>query len=274
MREDALENSMCCVHCGAAINEVYVQYSPGNIRLTKCMECKCVADEYVECEMMIILIDLILHKSEVYRHLFFNYPILYKLNMKDLVWKTCLLFLLLDSCRQSLTSAGKVGTIKWDSLPAFVSTAGKLIGQVLVQNLIYFSTILVAAVVILRTRSHPKLRWVDLLLALLLSSYFKLFTFSMMVWDFSPFMVHIVEMFVLSSNTVAFKVIMNESTPIAATIIALGALASQIRLHHRGLGGQQRETSFVASSLNHTLILNACTRHPYKDSIFSHMKVS
>lgn len=225
MGDDALKNPMCCVHCGAAINEVYVQYSPGNIRLTKCVECKCVADEYVECEMMIILIDLILHKSEAYRHLFFNYPNLNKLNMKDLIWKTCLLFLLLDSCRQSLGGAGKVDIIKWDSLPAFVSTAGKLIGQVLVQNLVYFSTILVASITMLRTRSHPKLRWVDLLLALLLSSYFKLFTFAMMVWDFSPFMVHIIEIFVLSSNTVAFKVIRNESTLIAATIVAFGAIA-------------------------------------------------
>ncbi|MCO5582612.1 hypothetical protein L7F22_036510 [Adiantum nelumboides] len=41
------------------------------------------------------------------------------------------------------------------------------------------------------------------------------------VWDFSPFMVHIVKMFVLSSNAVAFKVITNEPTPIAATIIGL-----------------------------------------------------
>ncbi|MCO5569864.1 hypothetical protein L7F22_023578 [Adiantum nelumboides] len=224
MGEDAFKNTMCCVHCGAAVNEVYVQYSPGNIRLTKCMECKCVADEYVECEMMIILIDLILHKSEAYRHLFFNYPNLNKLNMKDLIWKTCMLFLLLDSCRQSLTGAGKVDSIKWDSLPAFMSTAGKLFGQVLVQNIVYFSTILAAAGVISRTRSHPKHRWVELLLALLFSSYFKLFTFAMMVWDFSPFMVHIVEMFVLSSNAVAFKVIMNEPTPIAATIIALVSL--------------------------------------------------
>eukprot|EP00250_Pteridium_aquilinum_P009388 c18637_g1_i2 orf=2-649(-) len=207
MVECAPKNPMCCVHCGTAINEVYVQYSPGNIRLTKC----------------IILIDLILHKSEAYRHLFFNYSNLNKLNMKDLIWKTSLLFVLLDSCRQSLIGAGKVNTVKWDSFSAFLSTAGKLMGLVLVQNLVYFLTILTASLILRRTRSHPTVRWMDLLLALLLSSYFKLFTFAMMVWDFSPFMVHIVEMFVLSSNSIALKVIMNESTPIATAIIATGA---------------------------------------------------
>lgn len=216
---------MCCVHCGTSINEVYVQYSPGNIRLTKCAECKCVADEYVECEMMIILIDLILHKSEAYRHLFFNYPNLNKLNMKDLIWKTSLLFFLLDSCRQSLIGAGKVNAVKWDSFSSFLSTAGKLMALVLVQNLVFFLTTLMASLFLMRSGAHWRLRWMDLLLALLLSSYFKLFTFAMMVWDFSPFMVHIVEMFVLSSNTIALKVIMNATTPVAAAIIAVGALA-------------------------------------------------
>eukprot|EP00249_Psilotum_nudum_P017290 c26250_g1_i2 orf=373-843(+) len=60
------KSPMCCVHCGTPVNEVYVQYSPGNIRLTKC----------------IIVIDLILHKPEAYRHLFFNYPNLNKLDLK------------------------------------------------------------------------------------------------------------------------------------------------------------------------------------------------
>lgn len=201
---------MCCVHCGTSINEVYVQYSPGNIRLTKC----------------IILIDLILHKSEAYRHLFFNYPNLNKLNMKDLIWKTSLLFFLLDSCRHSLIGAGKVNAVKWDSFSSFLSTAGKLMALVLVQNLVFFLTTLMASLFLMRSGSHWRLsRWMDLLLALLLSSYFKLFTFAMMVWDFSPFMVHIVEMFVLSSNTIALKVIMNATTPVAAAIIAAGALA-------------------------------------------------
>ncbi|KAH7414593.1 hypothetical protein KP509_14G000900 [Ceratopteris richardii] len=226
MTKDGLRNPMCCVHCGTTVNEVYVQYSPGNIRLTKCVECKCVADEYVECEMMIILIDLILHKPEAYRHLFFNYPNLNKLNMKVLIWKTCLLFLLLDSCRQSFMSAGKkVDTIKWDSLTAFVSTAGKLFGQVLLQNVIYLITIMMASYITLQRYSHSTFRWGDLLLALLFSSYFKLFTFAMMVWDFSPFMVQIVEMFVLSSNTIAVKVITSHSTLISAIVVALGALA-------------------------------------------------
>ncbi|PKI62990.1 hypothetical protein CRG98_016629, partial [Punica granatum] len=61
-----------CVQCGHGIGTLFVQYSPGNIRLMKCERCKSVADEYIECELMILLIDLILHKTKAYRHLLYN----------------------------------------------------------------------------------------------------------------------------------------------------------------------------------------------------------
>ncbi|CAK7348606.1 unnamed protein product [Dovyalis caffra] len=41
-----------CVECGFPIKTLFVQYSPGNIRLMRCENCKAVADEYIECEFM------------------------------------------------------------------------------------------------------------------------------------------------------------------------------------------------------------------------------
>ncbi|OAP18195.1 ARV1 [Arabidopsis thaliana] len=61
-----------CVGCGFRVKSLFIQYSPGNIRLMKCGNCKEVADEYIECERMIIFIDLILHRPKVYRHVLYN----------------------------------------------------------------------------------------------------------------------------------------------------------------------------------------------------------
>ncbi|GAV89623.1 Arv1 domain-containing protein [Cephalotus follicularis] len=63
-----------CVQCRFAVKTLFVQYSPGNIRLIKCENCKYVADEYIECTLccLILLIDLILHKPKAYRHLLCN----------------------------------------------------------------------------------------------------------------------------------------------------------------------------------------------------------
>ncbi|XVF30892.1 hypothetical protein REPUB_Repub16aG0097300 [Reevesia pubescens] len=57
-----------------------------------------------------------------------------------------------------------------------------------------------------RRHAHDtRLRFRDLLLAILISSYFKIFLASMMVWEFPPSVVYIIDLFVLSSNTVALK---------------------------------------------------------------------
>ncbi|GAV76851.1 Arv1 domain-containing protein, partial [Cephalotus follicularis] len=61
-----------CMQCRFAVKTLFVQYSPGNIHLIKCENCKSIADEYIECEFMILLIDLILHKPKAYRHLLYN----------------------------------------------------------------------------------------------------------------------------------------------------------------------------------------------------------
>ena len=43
-----------------------------NIRLTRCKNCGQLVDKYVEYDAVLIAIDLVLHKVEVYRHLLFN----------------------------------------------------------------------------------------------------------------------------------------------------------------------------------------------------------
>ncbi|XP_039131324.1 protein ARV 1-like [Dioscorea cayenensis subsp. rotundata] len=66
------EETVGCVNCWSQVNTLYIQYSTGNIRSMKCDNRKAVADTYIECEFMIILIDMILHKPTAYRHLLYN----------------------------------------------------------------------------------------------------------------------------------------------------------------------------------------------------------
>ncbi|CAG8553589.1 10451_t:CDS:2 [Diversispora eburnea] len=61
-----------CVECGAPVTNLYTEYSKGNIHLTHCEKCKKFADKYIEHDFVIIFIDMLLHKPQVYRHLLFN----------------------------------------------------------------------------------------------------------------------------------------------------------------------------------------------------------
>ncbi|KAF6136250.1 hypothetical protein GIB67_001659 [Kingdonia uniflora] len=183
---------MICVQCGHQIDSLFVQYSPGNIRLIKCDKCKAIADDYIECEFMILFIDLILHKHKAYRHLLYNCPNLYS---QGLFWKSGILYLLLDTSRRI---KGELGFSPWVLFHVFFG------------NLMFISLLLVATKTFLNSSSKTT-SYKDVFQAILVSSYLYIFLLPMMVWKFPYSVLFIVDIIVLSSNAVAFKVV-TEST--------------------------------------------------------------
>ncbi|XP_062212615.1 LOW QUALITY PROTEIN: protein ARV 2-like [Phragmites australis] len=200
-----------CVGCGRRVRTLFVQYSQGNIRLMKCDNCKAVADPYIECEFMIILIDLILHKTRAYRHLLFN-----KLSMGSCVdkgilcWST-LIYIALDAfhnyvVRLSFSKVNSVGGASSRSVFSTIFNCSEVIGDALLGNVIFVIMLFLAVRFILKL-SFDITRYREVLFAVIISSYFKLFLFTMMVWEFPSSVVFIVEIFVLSSNVVALRVV-------------------------------------------------------------------
>ncbi|KAF1980138.1 Arv1-like protein [Bimuria novae-zelandiae CBS 107.79] len=68
-----------CIECRAPIKTLYTTYSKADdralgkgVRLTQCPRCKRFADKYVEHDFVVIFIDMVLIKPQVYRHLLFN----------------------------------------------------------------------------------------------------------------------------------------------------------------------------------------------------------
>ncbi|KAN0107515.1 Arv1 domain containing protein [Russula decolorans] len=62
-----------CTNCAQAVSYLYTVYhSVNNVRLEQCPSCRAPADPYVEHDALVIVLDLILLKPGVYRHLLFN----------------------------------------------------------------------------------------------------------------------------------------------------------------------------------------------------------
>ncbi|KAL2834477.1 Arv1-like family-domain-containing protein [Aspergillus cavernicola] len=68
-----------CIECSCPVSFLYSAYSRADdrslgkgVRLTQCPHCKRFADKYVEHDFVVIFIDLVLIKPQVYRHLLFN----------------------------------------------------------------------------------------------------------------------------------------------------------------------------------------------------------
>ncbi|XP_013696952.1 protein ARV 1 isoform X2 [Brassica napus] len=154
-----------CVGCGLRVKSLFIQYSPGNIRLMKCGNCKEVADEYIECERMIIFIDLVLHRPKVYRHVLYNEINQETVNIQVLV-------------------------------------------DVLSTNLAFLFSFAIAAKVLLHEVSRKR----EIPLGILISSYFKIFLLAMLVWEFPVSVIFIIDILVLTSNSMALKVMTESST--------------------------------------------------------------
>ncbi|KAG8098424.1 hypothetical protein GUJ93_ZPchr0013g36817 [Zizania palustris] len=122
-----------CIGCGRRVKTLFVQYSPGNIRLMKCDYCKAVADPYIECEFMIILIDLILHKTRAYRHLLFNKLRIYS-----------------SLTRISFSRGNKADGDSSISTISGIFNCGKIMGVALLGNIIFMDVLLLEVQIILK----------------------------------------------------------------------------------------------------------------------------
>jgi hypothetical protein len=78
-----------CVECGECCPKLYIAYTT-NIRLLRCESCQCVLDKYLEFDLVLVFIDLVLLKSPAYRHILLNIP------QFTHVWRLALVMLLLD----------------------------------------------------------------------------------------------------------------------------------------------------------------------------------
>uniref|UniRef100_A0A0E0KJU3 Protein ARV n=1 Tax=Oryza punctata TaxID=4537 RepID=A0A0E0KJU3_ORYPU len=188
-----------CVGCGRRVKTLYVQYSPGNIRLMKCDTCKAVADPYIECEFMIILIDLILHKTRAYRHLLFNKLRIYSSLDKGVLVLSILTHIVLDACNKADGDSSI-------SMFSAILNCSKVLGDALLGNIVFMAMLFLEVQFILKL-SFDIRRYREVLLAVIISSYFKLFLMAMMVWEFPSSVIFFVEISVLSSNTVALRVV-------------------------------------------------------------------
>lgn len=65
---------LVCVECGAPVPLLVRDYGKGSIRLAICGVCNQVADKYVEYETVLLFLEVLLLKPQVYRHVLYNLP--------------------------------------------------------------------------------------------------------------------------------------------------------------------------------------------------------
>ncbi|TWW68560.1 Protein ARV1 [Takifugu flavidus] len=84
------EDHFRCVECSHESPELYRDYRNGILKITICDSCKKPVDKYIEYDLVIILIDAILCKTQAFRHILFNTSL-------NIHWKLCVFCLLCEA---------------------------------------------------------------------------------------------------------------------------------------------------------------------------------
>lgn len=61
-----------CVHCGRPVPAIVSTFGSGHVVLARCTHCQCIVDPYLEYGLAVLVVDLILAKPRVYRHILYN----------------------------------------------------------------------------------------------------------------------------------------------------------------------------------------------------------
>ncbi|KAH3915714.1 hypothetical protein HBH56_078580 [Parastagonospora nodorum] len=223
-----------CIHCRHPIPVLYTTYSKADdralgkgVRLTQCPSCKNFADKYVEHDFIVLFIDLVLIKAEVYRHLLFN-----RLGTSDekfdrSILRLGVLLLLFDVY------------LTWARIEKISQNASLLASQPLMLQYLFFLALVTLSTlafhipirllcslppsplrVVLPHYPHPT----PLSTALLVSSCTKLFPILLIIWEYDlRSSATAVSWAVIVNNIAALEILMDCGYVRAGVLVGVGA---------------------------------------------------
>ncbi|KAI1162501.1 Arv1-like family-domain-containing protein [Nemania serpens] len=243
-----------CIECRHPVRTLWTQYSgagdaSSNIRLTVCRNCGRFCDKYVEHDFVVLFIDLVLIKPQVYRHLLHNTLMRDRDKFDPSIIRLGTLLLLFDVyltwARIEKQVVPASSTSSSSSSTAFKggSNLGALARQPIVLQYMFFlilctfSTLAFHLSIRFLTSSpasplsllrllRPYARPNSVSTALLVSSSTKLFPILMVIWDYDvPAAARSLGWAVVANNVEALKILLDCGYGVALVLAAAGAVA-------------------------------------------------
>ena len=249
------KNSYVCVQCGTPAQTLYKRFQNGIVKTSKCGTCTSNVDPYVEYDNVLILLDVLLHKTKAFRHLFFN-------RHYHIQWRLFLLFALSDTyirwqCLTQCSDLHDLPFFDWYVIASqqFFTLLGITLCEYLVNSLV--TTLLLYLSLCRRSLSPDHTKRTDdvhlqknkslcecvgfVVKLLSISSYGKLFNVAAHVWGCEDklLLVVLTKLFVITSNMQAIFVALPGTKHSSCVVIVAGFLTAsavswmmQTMLHH------------------------------------------
>ncbi|TVY54465.1 Protein arv1 [Lachnellula cervina] len=192
-----------CIECRYPVKTLYTEYSGADdrssghgVRLTVCKNCGRFCDKYVEHDFVVLFIDLVLIKPQVYRHLLHN-TLMREHDQFDPIVFQYVFFLILCA----------LSTLSFHLSIRFLTSSP--LSPLVLSNLI---------------PRYPRPNSVST--ALLVSSSTKLFPILMVIWEYDvPAAARSLGWAVVANNVEALKILLDCGYGTAAILATVGAIS-------------------------------------------------
>ncbi|KAJ2656430.1 sterol homeostasis protein [Coemansia sp. RSA 1200] len=222
-----------CIECGRPVASLFTEYGVGHIRLTQCANCKHFADKYVEHDVVIVFIDMLLHKPQVYRHLLVNKLEFRQPAMERNVAKLGILLVLfsvyIDWFR--LEEGGRLRSqseLLFGQRLSFATQYVFILVLSAIDAAALLAGVLLASIVHQRCFTHVK-RWATMATALTIASFGKVLMIILVIWDYNePYYPWLLDTLVFTSYSTAMSVLFDVSVLWASLMVVFGMATKQL----------------------------------------------
>ncbi|KAJ2899852.1 sterol homeostasis protein [Coemansia aciculifera] len=222
-----------CIECGFPVASLYTEYGVGHIRLTQCEHCKSFADKYVEHDVVIVFIDMLLHKPQVYRHLLvnkleFRQPFIER-NVAKLGVLLVLFNVYIDWFR--LEEGGRLRgqeELLFGKQHSFSIQYLAILMLSTIDGIALLVGILLASVIHQRSFMQVK-RWATISTALIISSFGKVLMILLVIWDYNEsYYPWLLDFLLFTSHSTAMSVLFDIHVLWASLVVVFSAAIKQL----------------------------------------------
>lgn len=239
-----------CIECCAPVNTLYTEYSGADdkssghgVRLTVCKKCGRFCDKYVEHDFVVLFIDLVLIKPQVYRHLLHNTlmrehdrfdPSIIRLGILLLLFDVYLTWARIEKQTSSNSPANETNNTNFLRLAQQPIVFQYVFFLVLCAlstlsfhiSIRFLTSSRLSPLVQSKTIPHPYPRPNSVSTALLVSSSTKLFPILMVIWEYDvPAAARSLGWAVVANNVEALKILLDCGYWTAAILATVGAIS-------------------------------------------------
>ncbi|XP_044258732.1 protein ARV1 [Tribolium madens] len=201
-----------CVNCGTPIKSLYKKYSATVLKLRECEFCHNVADKYLEYDIVIIAIDLVLLQRTAYRHILFN------LEFKNF-WKLSVILLLMEAYSELMRNSPQRAVKNDEEEKLFLNEFNemtdflfyKLSFSVALKTATFMSVLHFLTKIYCKVLGKNVITFMMMWKTLTISSFGTFLLLPSLIWDTSVQEVHlaVVSLFTTMSQLLAYTVVCN-----------------------------------------------------------------